>query len=201
MVSEEEFVPWAAQGLHLLELTFGKQSIYYEEFKQTYEQSKTSFTAFQACVNLLNKARKDFSEGWLVSVRQLASAEVFEDLLEMASHLHSEGYHLAAIAVTGAVLEDNLRKLCVKNEVRWEGHSSIGKVNKALYRKGVYEQSEWHHVQGWSDLRNRADHGKVSNSERQSVSDEKGEPLPIADPAEVKGMVSGVRAFVAKYLG
>ena len=105
----------------------------------------------------------------------------------MASHLHSEGYHLAAASIAGAVLEDSLRQLCAKHDVTWNGDSSINKLNEALRNKRIYAQEQWREIQFWGDLRNKVDHHRFVD------------PDDI-DRNQVERMIDGIRHFVVKYL-
>jgi len=77
----------------------------------------------------------------------------------MADHLHTNGYHIPAASIAGAVLEDSLRRLHLKRIGPWQGDSGITKLNDGLRKADVYSQSVWRQTQVWGDIRNDADHG------------------------------------------
>jgi hypothetical protein len=66
-------------------------------------------------LGVLRGMRADYAAGYLSSVAELIHADLFADFLEMSDHLLSQGYKDPAAVVTGAVLEEHLRKLCDKN--------------------------------------------------------------------------------------
>jgi len=156
-VDKGAFRRWSTSSLHALRLTFGEGSDHYAAFRRQVDGFMGFFT-LEPCPGILQAARDDLAAGMLVSIQELAAAEVFGDLLEMEEYLHGEGYHLPAAAVTGAVLEDSLRKLCARHGVTWTGHSSISLLNDALHKAQVYTKTQWRQIQAWGDLRNAVDH-------------------------------------------
>jgi hypothetical protein len=74
--------------------------------------------------SILRSIRVDVEEGYLTGKRTLISAEVFTDFLEMAEHLDHNGYKSTTAYLTGAVLEDGLRKL----RMRIASNSKRGKT-------------------------------------------------------------------------
>jgi hypothetical protein len=111
------------------------------------------------CRGILEAARDDLIAGMLTDLRQLVTAEAFGDLLETAQHLLEEKHHLPAAALAGAVLESSMRALAGSREVSWTGHSSITKLNMALYAAKVYDKVVFGEIEAWGKLRNQVDHG------------------------------------------
>ena len=108
-------------------------------------------------------------------------------MLEVAAHLLEKGYHLPAAATAGAVLEDSLRKLCVRHDVIFDGRSGISVLNTELYKTNVYSGPTHGQIEAWSRLRNDVDHYNFTN------------PDDI-DANDVQRMVDGLRDFIVKYL-
>ena len=132
---------------------------------------------------ILRRVRDDYAKGYLKDLRELAAAEVFGDFLDMADHLHTNGYHIPAASIAGAVLGDSLRRLHLKHIGQWKGDSSISKLNDALRKAEVYRQAMWRQIQAWGDIRNDADHGHFDK----------------VDDQQVKLMVPGIRDFIARH--
>ncbi len=139
-----------------------------------------------SCRGALEAARDDLVAGMLTDLRQLVTAEAFGDLLETAAHLLEEGHHLAAVAVTGAVLESSLRTFAQSRKVAWTGTSSITKINTELYKANAYDKVVFGEVEAWGKLRNQVDHGDFQNPDD-------------VDSGSARRMVDGVRDFVLKY--
>lgn len=142
--------------------------------------------SLDACRGALMAARDDLDAGMLLDMRQLVTAEAFGDLLESAAHLLDERHHLAAVAIAGAVLESSLRALAKSRAVSWTGHSSLSKLNTALYTASVYDKVVFGEVEAWGKLRNKVDHGDFAH------------PDDIDANAAAR-LVAGVRDFALRY--
>ncbi|MEA3401060.1 MAG: hypothetical protein U9R79_07445 [Armatimonadota bacterium] len=197
-VDEEAFRSWSVSCSHVISLAFGRESEHYRAFDREISDFYNLFRNFARARAVLKAAREDLAAGMLVKLEDLAAAEVFDDMLEMALHLHESGYHIAAVSITGAVLEDALRKLHAREIGSVADESKISVLNDAL--KDVYGQPTWRQIQTWGDIRNDADHGKYSNSEQQKALDANGEPYPVIDPRQVRRMIDWTRDFMEKHL-
>ncbi|RPJ77653.1 MAG: hypothetical protein EHM20_05740, partial [Alphaproteobacteria bacterium] len=71
-------------------------------------------------VGILQALKTDIEEGYLWSIKELIHADIFTDFLEMAKYLLEEGYKDPAAVLIGGVLEEHLRKLCLKNGIKIE---------------------------------------------------------------------------------
>lgn len=114
--------------------------------------------------------RKAVDAGLLVRLENRLRANVYDDFLVQAGELLSAGYHVAAMVLTGSVLEDHLRKLCVARNLTWSGNGSISKYNDLL-RDNCYTQSTWRRIQAIGDVRNDAAHGSGASVKREDVDD------------------------------
>jgi len=182
-VPDEWWRPLAASALSAIAQITGDGSIYYRQFSE--QAIACEQRSPRTAVGILQRVRDDYAKGHLRDVRELAAAEVFTDFLEMAGHLHSEGYKDAAASIAGAVLEDSLRRLHLKHIGQVQGMSSISKLNDALRKATVYGQAVWRQIQVWGDIRNDADHGHFGK----------------VDAAAVKQMILGIGDFLAKHEG
>ena len=129
----------------------------------------------------------DYENGYVSSLQELIHAAMFVDFLDMSTHLLSEGYKDPAAVLVGGVLEEHLRKLCLKNGLSIE--EADGRPRKAdslnadLAKASVYDKLPQKSVVGWLDLRNKAAHGRYTEY----------------DSKQVELMLDGVRHFIDKY--
>ncbi len=123
-------------------------------------------------VGILRALREDYAAGYLSSVAELIHADVFADFLEMADHLLDQGYKDAAAVMTGSVLEEQFRKLCLKSGIQVENGTNPKKadlLNAELAGAGVYSKLDQKNITAWLDLRNKAAHGKYSEYTKEQV--------------------------------
>jgi hypothetical protein len=175
---------WQSQSLVLLQTVFGQEHV----FSKTFERATTvqGYVAaeppyIEQGMGVLSAAAENIARGWTWEYREILHAEVFDDFLEMAEHLLSGGYFVAAVVLAGATLEDHLRKLSQKHELPVV--DSVAKMNEALRQQDVYPQSTWRSISSWYDLRTDAAHGKERDYAHQ----------------EVQLMISGVRDLISRY--
>ncbi len=195
---ERGYAAWRTSAENVIRLSFGpyKENLHWARFRDVVKKKQPSGerAVFTACWGVLQGARSDLAAA-LPGLRQEITAEVFDDLLEMAKHFCSAGspYHIPAASLAGAVLEDALRKLHEEHVGPWSGDGSIEKYNQALYHlhgQGgfpEYDKTQQKHVVAWGGLRNDVDHHRF-------------ERLEDVDPGRVSLMIDGVRLFIARFL-
>ena len=113
-------------------------------------------------MGVVEALRQDYKAGALAPIQELIRAEVFDDFLEMGEHLLDQGYKDPAAVVIGGVLEQHIRKLCVRAKVPTELNNKPKKadlLNSELAAKNVYGTLDQKSVTSWLDLRNNAAHG------------------------------------------
>src|SRR5690606_13634481 len=116
---------------------------------------------------ILLSIQNEIEGGWVFSVKQLITAEIFSNFIEMSEHLLSQGYKDPAAVMIGSVLEENLRQLCIQNEIDIELNKDgsyfpkkADRLNSDLAKAEVYTKLDQKAVTMWLDLRNKAAHGK-----------------------------------------
>jgi hypothetical protein len=183
-IENEPFLEWHSQSLTLLLTVFGPDHPFTKNFEagtmqKGYPQPFLRFV--QKGMGVLVGAEENFLRGWNRQYREILHAEVFDDILEMADHLLTEGGYVDAAAVlAGGALEGHLRSLSQKHNV------PIGKasaMNEELWKKGIYTKPTWRMVQGWYDLRSDAAHQSPGTRSAQDVTN----------------MITGVRSFISQY--
>lgn len=124
----------------------------------------------------MKAVKQEIEGGWLFTVKGLISAEIFSDFLEMAEYLLKEGYKDPAAVMTGSVLEEHIRQLCIKKSIQIETVKD-GKpvpkkadlMNSELASASVYNKLDQKSITSWLDLRNKAAHGQYSEYTKEQV--------------------------------
>jgi hypothetical protein len=141
-----------------------------------------------------------FEQGGLTSPRLVIAHEIEGNILdiaqsqvqaaETAQDAVQKQVRLAIAAfLTGATLEDALRRLCDARGITYDAQrASISKLQSSLFQPAkqieVISSSENKQITAWGDTRNKADHGKFTDITQ----------------AEVMSMVIGVQAFIDRHL-
>jgi hypothetical protein len=132
-----------------------------------------AYTSIKPVKGIVQSLRDAYAQGYLQNVRELIHADVFSDFLEMAEHLLNEGYKDAAAVICGSVLEEHLRKLCVKNSItttRPDGSpKKADTLNGELGTANAYSKLDLKSITGWLDLRNSAAHGHYGNYTKEQA--------------------------------
>jgi len=185
--SAVDYIRFRTESLNLINRVCGEGSDHYKELKKiaTDKESSSHPMYFHLCYGALEAAHNDFVEGFLFDLRALISAELLGDFLEQAETLYNEGYIIPAASMTGAILEDSLRKLCQKNSIAIPEKTKIGGLNSDLARAGVYSVLVQKEITAKADIRNNADHGHYDKFTKDDVVD----------------MIKWVGRFEADYLG
>jgi hypothetical protein len=172
---------WRAQVSTLLKGLRGAE-VYAERFDTATTWSMGG-TDPKTGVHILDAVREDVESGALNPASLLVS-EIFADFLDMAEHLLDQRYKDPAAMLTGAVQEDGLRRMLADVEPGNAPPDNLNNLNLACYKAGIYNKLDMASVQAWSQIRNSAAHGKFGEY----------------DEAHVRGMLGGVRQFLAAHL-
>jgi hypothetical protein len=173
-VDSGRFSGLRASILSFIAMTYGNNHSHYSEFDEATKSS--SFANAQKGHQILLSIQNEIEGGWVFSVKQLITAEIFSNFIEMSEHLLSQGYKDPAAVMIGSVLEENLRQLCIQNEIDIEFEkdgSYIAKkadrLNSDLAKAEVYTKLDQKAVTMWLDLRNKAAHGKYEEYSKEQV--------------------------------
>lgn len=174
LVDSGKFAGLRASALSFIAMAYGNKHSHYTEF-DTRIDNNFEHKAQEGHAILLS-IQNEIEGGWVFSVKQLISAEIFSDFLEMAEHLLNQNYKDPAAVMIGSVLEENLRQLCSANEidVDLEKDGSFipkkaDRLNSDLAKSEVYTKLDQKAVTMWLDLRNKAAHGKYEEYSQEQV--------------------------------
>lgn len=185
--SPVDYKRWRTEAMNLIERVCGRNSAHFQAIKRIAESEQSSFNPnyLPHCLGILQAAHRDYSAGFLAEIRYLVRAELLDDFLTQAELLLSQGYHTPAASLTGAVLEDTLRKLCDKHSVPYAtAKTSIEALNMELARAEVYDKLTQKEITAKADLRNNANHGHFDK----------------VRPPDVEDMLRWVRRFATERL-
>jgi hypothetical protein len=147
---------------------------YYKEFDE--EVTDSYFDEVDLGVQIIQNIKSEIENGYLNSIKNLVSSEIFNDFLEMAEHLLDNDYKDPAAVMIGSVLEEHLRQMCIKYQlpiiIEKDGKSlniKTNQLNTDLAKKGVYNKLEQKNVLANLDLRNKAAHGHYKEYDKVQV--------------------------------
>lgn len=182
-IDQDMFIEWVIKTKNLLSKTCGEES---EHMKAFIEAEKpmlydSNYDQFRRLRPIFCAAKDDFQGGYLVSIKNLVQADLFDSELDQARELLSNGYRGPAAVVAGVVLETSLKDLCDQQSIP---HGKMDKMNSDLAKAGLYNKLQQKKITALADIRNSAAHG-----DWQSFSD-----------TEVTEMIRDVESFLVTHL-
>jgi len=181
-VNSPLFHEWKNNSQNFISMVCGEDSPYYKNFVEGVKTAHPSDVDHG--IGILTALKEDLELGYLTRVKDLVSAEIFTDFIEMAQHLLNNSYKDPAASLVGAVLENGLRQIAQKHAVEVKSGDDIGSLNTKLADKEVYSRLIQKQIQAWKAIRDSADHGKFSDYKSD----------------DVKAMLEGVQRFLAENL-
>lgn len=161
------FNEWKNNSENIVLIACGKESSYYTNF---VEHTKNPWPEHvEQGIGILKALKEDIETGFISNVKELVTAEVFVDFLDMAKHLLEAEYKDPAASLIGAVLEDGLRKISLKNNIEVKDGDDISALNTKLGDKNIYNRLVQQQIQAWKVVRDRADHGKFDEYKKEDV--------------------------------
>lgn len=181
-VNSTAFHEWKNNTQNFILLVCGETSPYYKNFIDGVKSAYPSDVDHG--IGILRALKEDLGLGYLSRVKDLVSAEIFTDFIEMAQHLLDNNYKDPAASLVGAVLENGLRQIAQKHTIAVKPGDDIGALNTKLADKEVYSRLIQKQIQAWKAIRDSADHGKFNDYKKE----------------DVETMLSGVQRFLMENL-
>ncbi len=176
------FQRWRAGSLSFLSFVFGENHTHSHLFVTECKVAGPSDV--NVGLGVLEAARTDLETGMMGRLDILVAADIFTNFLEMATHLIENGYKDPAASLTGAVLEDGLRKIAEANSVDVKSKDDPSALSYKLAQAKVYNRLTQRKIEVWNTVCNNADHGNFNE-------------YKVAD---VKAMLDGTTSFLEEYL-
>ena len=169
-VDSERYAEWRNQTVVCLTQVFGSAHIYTASFESQADHRQYA-SHVTAGLGILCAALEDVEQGHLGTLQDMAAAEVFSDFLEQADYLLKHGYAAPAASLAGAVLENGLRSLATRNDIKVKARDDLSALNNKLAAKNVYTALRRKEVEVWTTVRNSADHGQFHEVTEGNVAD------------------------------
>lgn len=157
LVNEQKFHDFRISALSYLSRVFGSNSTYYESFKNEVTHATASRT--RRGIGIIAAGRRDIESGWLETTRGTITKDILADILRIAKTQADLGNTGAAIVTMGGVLEELLRSLCIKadikiyNEIQGKAVAKKGlQLTGEAYKKKLYDRQENKTIIGWLEL-------------------------------------------------
>ena len=187
LVNEQKFHDFRISALSYLSRVFGDVSTYYQSFKTEVTHPTASRT--RRGIGLLSAAQRELRGDWLETTTGAISSEILKDILGLARIELDQGNHIAAAIITGAILEKQLRNIClardiaIYNETQGKSFPKKGlQLAGDAYKKKLYSRGDYKTVISWLEIISGASTGK---SDTISV-------------VQVNNMLNGVLSFVTR---
>ncbi|TKB08150.1 hypothetical protein [Desulforhopalus sp. IMCC35007] len=185
-VNEQKFHDFRISALSFLSRVFGNTSTYYQSFKTEVTQATASRT--RRGLGIIKAGQRDIEGDWLETTRGAVTKDVLIDMLKLAKIQKDQSNDKAAVIMMGAILEELLRNLCLKadirvyNEIQGKAVAKKGlQLTGEAYKKKIYERQENKMIIAWLELYNEAVAGKDEN----------------ITPSKASQMLTGMQSFLA----
>lgn len=167
-VDSDLLLNWKVKVRNLLSKVCGEDSQHFQQFEKIENSSvyTTNYTIFKRLKAIFLAAKEDFEGGYLLSIKTLVQAEVFDSELEQAKELLHGGYSTAAAVIAGVVLETSLRELCDREGI---SHGKLDRMNADLAKTGTYNKLLQKQITALAAIRNSAAHGESNDFTKQDV--------------------------------
>lgn len=181
-----DYQSWRLQALNLIERVCGKNSAHFTQMNliATDKNTRDNPYYFKDCFGILQGAFADYVDGLLFNIRRVIRADLLSDLISQVEELLEHNYFIPAVSLTGAILEDTLRKLADKHNLEYPEKTNINALNTLLAKAQVYDKLYFKEITAKADLRNSADHAEFDK----------------VKPEDAKDMVRWVKRFVTEFL-
>lgn len=169
-VSDLHFDEWKVKAKSLIEKTCGKDSEHMKAFNaaELHRGFDGSYDVYKRVRPVFMAAKDDFQGGYLLSIKNLVQAELFDSELELATELLKSGYKGPAAVVAGVVLETSLKDICTQLKIPL---GKLDKMNSDLAKAGHYNKLQQKKITALADIRNRAAHGDWTSFSDNDVQD------------------------------
>ena len=144
---------------------------------------------------ILMGLKKNYENGYFVALENRIVANISSDYMGLAEGLLQEGTtgkydHVPAAVLSGAVLEDSLRRLCDRQSPPIDTNNPKGQPKTLdpliidLQKANVFNKLKAAQLRSWAQTRNSAAHARFKEFDRN----------------DVESMLKGVKNFLADYL-
>jgi len=165
-----DFIEWQMKSKNILNITCGEESHYLSQFKANLKagMGDTNKSILNRVIPILRAAEDDLKNGFLITIKQLVQADVFDSELEQAKSLLQNGYKNAAAVISGTVLETAIKEICLNNGIELD-RKKLTHLNDELAKAGIYNKLQQKQITALADIRNNAAHGDYDQFTQEHV--------------------------------
>lgn len=165
-----DFIEWQMKSKNILNITCGEESHYLSQFKTNLKagMGDTNKSILNRVIPILRAAEDDLKNGFLITIKQLVQADVFDSELEQAKSLLQNGYKNAAAVIAGTVLETAIKEICLNNGIELD-RKKLTHLNDELAKAGIYNKLQQKQITALADIRNNAAHGDYDQFTQEHV--------------------------------
>jgi hypothetical protein len=135
-VDDESWQKWSTSVLNLLHTAFGQDSVHFNNFKTIHDKFDGYPSNLESARGVFRAAKEDFDGGYVFSLEQAVSGEIFGDFVALAKQSLADGHKDVAAVLACAALEDALKRFARVNGLSVDD-GVMQQVVSALKSKGL----------------------------------------------------------------
>jgi len=178
---------WLSSVSNLLQTASIADSVFLRESKtlMTHENMQHGIPSeiVLKMLGLLMSAQQEWEGGLMRRIEYILAAETFDDFLDHAETYHKGNKKIESAVLASAVLEDTVKKVCLKNSISTRGKSLESLIDE-LSKSGAITSVKAKRIKAFAGVRNHALHAEFDD-------------FDIKDVGE---MIKGIRELIEDYL-
>lgn len=163
-----ELDAWETACLHLVDKTFGEESVYYERLSDALDIPNRQARKDHG-VAIMEGAKEEIEKGFLYKTKHFIAVDLFDSILEQAEYLLDRGFKDAAAILGRVIIENSLKDIARRRNIEFREKIKLSKLNEILWKESIYAKNVWRITQGHIDTGNYAAHGDFDKYNDQSV--------------------------------
>ena len=157
-LDDRSWQQWSNNVLNLFIAVLGRDSNYYNNFKSIYDNNPVPMPdALESAIGIFKAAKIDFEAGFIFSLKNKISGEIFGDFIALAKESLREGQKDVAAVLSCAAMEDALKNYALQHSLQVDD-KSMYEVVSALKSKGLVSGAQKALLNAMPKIRNYAMH-------------------------------------------
>lgn len=148
---------------------FAKMERYLQEFQRVKMLPVSEDYILSHIIGILQSACDEIKAGFIVELKHLIHAELFNPMLDQAQELLYKGYKMPAAVLGRIITEQWLKDQAEKNNLTIGKKDKASRINDLLKQNGVFSEPTWRQIQAFLDVGNAAAHGNIDEFKDDDV--------------------------------
>ncbi|MHA2855492.1 hypothetical protein ACXZ7E_15960 [Paenibacillus lautus] len=178
---------WLSSCCNLIQMLAPKDSFHFRESNNLMEHELMKHgihtLIFSKMMGLFLSTYIEWSKGTLGQIEYIVAAETFDEFLDHSFNYHKANKKIEASILASSVLEDTVKKIAIKNNLKVKG-VSLQPLIESLIDAGVLNQVKGKRIKAYAGIRNKALHAEWDE-------------FDIRDVGE---MIKGIKELIERYL-